>query len=482
MQEDFIPFDSDEDIPNKRHRLTKEEQLYGVFYEKPTIIKKNIQKPAKQLDESQLEQTYGKGFALLQKNGYKVGEGLGKNSQGTTSLLGMHMRKKNEGLSFSKPEKQEDFTQPQIKSNKKPKYDKKINDEPKVTNNPDEPEDEPPASKVLMTKINVLENSLYSLQYEEKQIIEGLTELDVKEFELVEMLEILSKTNESWSDLLKAFIEIQNKSSYFYHELFIHENYTIKIFRKYFKKIWKNWVFKKAPLKGLEKLKQWEIIGNPKEVIDIWVEAVKKFFNKKWKPKKEIGKNIDALEIWKGHIPTETWDEIQKIIIARLSLEIDLWNPIKDHITIHTWIHPWLVLINLTSLYPKIINKFIGVLQNWNPKDSSAKIVLSPWKPIFGKEWNDIMVMHILPKLLYFLQEMKINKDVECIKNIKHVLIWVGLIPFDHLTKGFEKIFYPRWKKALESMLENNCNMDTVVNWVDCWKKVIPSEVIVLEI
>ncbi|OMJ95536.1 hypothetical protein SteCoe_1140 [Stentor coeruleus] len=482
MQEEFIPFDSDEDLPSKRHRLSKEEQLYGVFYEKPTTVKKTTQKPAKQLDESQLEQTYGKGFSLLQKHGYKVGEGLGKNSQGTTSLIGVHMRKRNEGLSFSKPEKQEDFTQPLIKPNKKTKRDRKLNDEPKVTDHSDEPEDLPPASRALMTKVSVLENSLYSLQYEEKQIIEGLAELDVKEFELVEMLEILTNTNESWSELLNAFIEIQHRSSHLYHELFIHENYTVPIFRGYFKKTWEDWVFKKDPLKGLEELKQWEMIGNPKEVIEIWLEAIKRFFNKKWKPKKEIGNNIDALEIWKKYIPTETWDELQKIIIARLSLEIDLWDPTKDYITVHTWIHPWLVLINLASLYPKIINKFIGALQHWNPKDSSAKTVLSPWKPVFGKEWNDIMVMHILPKLLYFLQEMKIDKDVSCAKNIRHVLVWVGLIPFEHLTKGIEKIFYPRWRKVLESMLEDDCDMDTVANWVDCWKKAVPGEVIVLEI
>jgi hypothetical protein len=50
------------------------------------------------------------------------------------------------------------------------------------------------------------------------------------------------------------------------------------------------------------------------------------------------------------------------------------------------------------------------------------------------------------------------------------------------LTKGFEKIFYPRWRKALENMLEDDCDMDAVANWVGCWKKAVPGEVIVLEI
>ena len=485
MEPEFIPFDSDEELPNKRNRLSKEEQTYGVFYEKQKISKPNI-KIKKALSETELENTYGKGFSLLQKCGYKVGDGLGKNSQGRTDIIGVNIRKKNEGLSFSKCEiastpVEKVKTDPDLKYKKRKtfKYDQPSGNEIIKTSDSEEILDENNENR---KKIQIVQDSLLSLEYEEKQLRQGLIELEQKELEIYEILECLDLPQDSFEEIIKIFDIIKKKNHNIYHDLYIHENFVIPIIRSFFAKIWTDWAFNKDHLKGLSELKEWKQLGQANLVIDIWLKSVLEYFNKKWKPKKELGKNIDALEVWKQEIPIDTWEEIKKCIVLRISLEIDVWDPSTDRIAIHTWIHPWLALIDLSSLWSKLTNKLIISLQNWKPRDRSAKFLLYPWKPVLYKEWNGLIIQNILPKLLFTLQELAITEDIKESKDIRYILEWVGLIPLEHLQIGFQKIFYPKWRTFLENMLENNEDIEKIAQWVEDWKKLLPNELINLDI
>lgn len=69
---------------------------------------------------------------------------------------------------------------------------------------------------------------------------------------------------------------------------------------------------------------------------------------------------------------------------------------------IHSWIHPWLPLMQarLEPLYSPIRNKLSNALQKWHPSDSSAKLILQPWKEVFTPgSWEAFMVKNIVPKL-----------------------------------------------------------------------------------
>ena len=81
---------------------------------------------------------------------------------------------------------------------------------------------------------------------------------------------------------------------------------------------------------------------------------------------------------------------------------MDNWNPLTDTVPIHSWIHPWLPLLQsrLEPLYPPIRSKLANALQRWHPSDTSARLILQPWKDVFSPgAWEAFMVKNILPKL-----------------------------------------------------------------------------------
>lgn len=82
--------------------------------------------------------------------------------------------------------------------------------------------------------------------------------------------------------------------------------------------------------------------------------------------------------------------------------QVDNWNPLTDTVPIHSWIHPWLPLMQarLEPLYPPIRSKLANALHRWHPSDPSARLILQPWKDVFTPgAWEAFMVKNIVPKL-----------------------------------------------------------------------------------
>ena len=44
---------------------------------------------------------------------------------------------------------------------------------------------------------------------------------------------------------------------------------------------------------------------------------------------------------------------LDMLILPKLTLEVEEWNPLTDTVPIHTWIHPWIPLL---SMYTYKIN------------------------------------------------------------------------------------------------------------------------------
>ena len=237
MQNEFIPFDSDEDLPHKRKRLSKDEQIYGVFYDQPQKPSVSCVKTKKCLNENELEKTYGKGFALLQKSGYKVGSGLGKNNQGRTDIIGVQIRKKNEGLSFSKIENLKEEVEPAIKIPKKDSKKLKFFDRNKVIETSDSSDQENDPNFQVLSKIRTVEDSLLSYSYEEKQLIQGIKELETKESEVQKMLKLVSNCKQDFLSIINLFAELKTQKFSVFHELFIYENFVVPIIKSFFVEI-----------------------------------------------------------------------------------------------------------------------------------------------------------------------------------------------------------------------------------------------------
>ncbi len=55
---------------------------------------------------------------------------------------------------------------------------------------------------------------------------------------------------------------------------------------------------------------------------------------------------------------------------------------------------------HLEPLYAPIRSKLAHALQRWHPSDSSARLILQPWKDVFTLgAWEAFMVKNIVPKL-----------------------------------------------------------------------------------
>ncbi|ETE71201.1 Tuftelin-interacting protein 11, partial [Ophiophagus hannah] len=111
----------------------------------------------------------------------------------------------------------------------------------------------------------------------------------------------------------------------------------------------------------------------------------------------------DAFHSWRHIIPVWILENIlDQLIFPKLQKEVENWNPLTDTVPIHSWIHPWLPLMQarLEPLYSPIRNKLSNALQKWHPSDSSAKLILQPWKEVFTPgSWEAFMVKNIVPKL-----------------------------------------------------------------------------------
>lgn len=55
---------------------------------------------------------------------------------------------------------------------------------------------------------------------------------------------------------------------------------------------------------------------------------------------------VELLEQWIPFLPRWILENIlDLLVLPKLTLEVEEWNPLTDTVPIHTWIHPWLPLI-----------------------------------------------------------------------------------------------------------------------------------------
>ena len=68
-------------------------------------------------------------------------------------------------------------------------------------------------------------------------------------------------------------------------------------------------------------------------------------------------------------------EELQvKCVLPKLQRAVEAWNPLKDPVQIHAWLHPWLPSLgaSMASLWAPIRHKLTNALAAWHPSDQSA--------------------------------------------------------------------------------------------------------------
>ncbi|XP_029915846.1 tuftelin-interacting protein 11 [Myripristis murdjan] len=239
---------------------------------------------------------------------------------------------------------------------------------------------------------------------------------------------------------------------------------------------------------GLEEVGQWRAIlesrqlhsSTPETNMDpyhrllweVWIPVMRSCVTG-WQPRM-VGPMVDCVEVWAPLLPLWILDHLlEQLILPRLQREVDNWNPLTDTVPIHSWLHPWLPLLQsrLEPLYPPIRSKLANALQRWHPSDGSARLILQPWKDVFTPgAWEAFMVKNIIPKLALCLGELVINPHQQQMEPFHWVMDWEGMLSPSSLVSLLDKNFFPKWLQVLCSWLSNSPNYEEITKWYLGWK------------
>ena len=198
---------------------------------------------------------------------------------------------------------------------------------------------------------------------------------------------------------------------------------------------------------------------------------------------REYDKLIGFLELWKEILPRWMWTNIlDQLVLPKLQDNVEKWDPLTDHIPIHSWLHPWLPYLGqqLEIVYPTIRNKLSTCLTNWHPSDSSAKRILLPWKEVFPKGSLQAFVLkNIMPKLEGIMYKIVVNPGQQKLDEWNWVMEWKDLLPPMALVNLLDTHFFrDKWFPVLSGWLNHNPNYNEVVNWYKGWKTMVPEDIL----
>lgn len=213
---------------------------------------------------------------------------------------------------------------------------------------------------------------------------------------------------------------------------------------------------------------------------EVWMPFVRNVVAQ-WQPR-NCEPMVDFLDSWAHIIPVWILDNIlDQLIFPKLQKEVDNWNPLTDTVPIHSWIHPWLPLMQarLEPLCSPVRSKLSSALQKWHPSDASAKLILQPWKEVLTPgSWEAFMLRNIVPKLGMCLGELVINPHQQHMDAFYWVMDWEGMISVSSLVGLLEKHFFPKWLQVLCSWLSNSPNYEEITKWYLGWKSMFSDQVL----
>ncbi|KAL1824471.1 hypothetical protein ACET3Z_011249 [Daucus carota] len=260
-----------------------------------------------------------------------------------------------------------------------------------------------------------------------------------------------------------------------------------------FIRVFQGWDPLQNPTHGLEVISLWKNLlqsdltapGSPyaQLIMEVVVPAVRKSGTNTWQAK-EPEPMIRFLESWEELLPIPVRQTIlENAVMPKLSAAIELWDPCRETMPIHLWLHPWLPWLSqkLEIFYNTICIRLESVLPAWQPDDISAFCILSPWKTVFDSvSWEQLIDRYIIRKLLTVMHEFQVNPANQNLDEFYLVMTWATAIPISNMLYLMD-VFFNKWQEVLYHWLCLRPNFEEVTSWYVGWKELIPHELLANE-
>ena len=187
-----------------------------------------------------------------------------------------------------------------------------------------------------------------------------------------------------------------------------------------------------------------------------------------------------ALPQW---LPGWVIDNIrEQLLIPRLLHEVEQWDPRRDTVPIHTWITPWLQLMEreLQLLFPPIRFRLATCLQAWHPSDRSALAIIKPWRNVWSSSDLAIFLSRtVVSKLTQAVQEMSIDPQHPQLDALSWVAAWRPMLLLSDTVSIFKNGFTQRFLSLLcEWLNAPTANYEDISNWYRSWKSQFDEELL----
>lgn len=256
----------------------------------------------------------------------------------------------------------------------------------------------------------------------------------------------------------------------------------------------RHWNPLEEPTKHIDLIKKWsELLDFSRDktttMFDpfpafLWSAVVPSFrrASTDWNPR-NYAIMVALLQSWIRVFPDWMMDNVfDQIVLARLTQEVNAWDPLTDVVPIHSWIQPWEDVLKQkleTNVYKSIREKLGKALTAWSPEDRSALAMLKPWKNSFpGEEMQIFLHKNIVPKLELRMSEIVINPLNQNIEIFNQVWEWNEVLSTQVMVGILEKYFFNKWMQTLVIWLNQSPNFDEVSRWYTGWKALFSEEIL----
>ncbi|XP_066592045.1 tuftelin-interacting protein 11-like [Prorops nasuta] len=190
---------------------------------------------------------------------------------------------------------------------------------------------------------------------------------------------------------------------------------------------------------------------------------------------------VDLIRQWRQMLPRSIYDYILiKLVIPKLMLQVEEWNPLYDMIPTRRWLLPWFPFLGIrmnTLLFPIIHNKLVSTLHGWYPSERSFRIIVQSWAEVFTKGGKEAFAEkdfgENLPDAVLDWLENPFQQN-SC--HWKWAFEW-DMLPIDVKSSMLDQFFFPKWLRVLGALVNHSSlPHEEIRSWYMGWKRIFDNK------